>query len=192
MITVNELETVKILIDENLYDSGKKIDQFGDETFVCFHEPKGWLLQLGVDYEEKRYTLEINCTNFFDLPEAPERERASLARSQIKFKMDGPTKSANFFLLRKGEPTRVSMTFNTHSKFAKLCVGKQVVSAKQLQGSKDLPFPLALAIVGLYPLEKVWVNYKQIPKNSFEIKINDEDLYHLLKEEVDEDPSKTE
>ena len=134
----------------------------------------------------------INGTSFIDLPEAPERERASLARSNITYKMDGAIKSANFYLLRNGEPTRVSVTFNTHTKFAKLCVGKHVVSAKQQKGSKDLPFPLALAIVGLSHLRKVWVNFKQNPKNSFEIKVNDEDLYRLLKEEVDEDPSKTE
>ena len=73
----------------------------------------------------------------------------------------------------------MSVTFNTHTKFAKLCVGKHVVSAKQQQGSKDLPFPLALAIVGLSPIEKVWVNFEQIPKNSFEIKVNDEDLQLL-------------
>ena len=28
-----------------------------------------------------KYTLEINGTNFSDMPEAPERERAQLARS---------------------------------------------------------------------------------------------------------------
>ena len=79
---------------------------------------------------ERPYTLMINNTNFNDMPEAPERERANLARSKITYKMDGPTKSANFFLLHKGEPTRVSITFNTHTKFAKLSVGKHVVSAK--------------------------------------------------------------
>ena len=35
------------------------------------------------------YTLEINNTDFNDMPEAPERERASLARSKITYKMDG-------------------------------------------------------------------------------------------------------
>ena len=126
------------------------------------------------------------------MPEAPERERAALARSKIINKMDGPIKSANFYILRKGEPTRVSVTYNTHTKFAKLCVGKHVVSAKQQKGSKDLPFPLALAVVGLSPLVKVWVNYEPLPKNAFQIKVNDEDLHYLLKEEFDEDPSKTE
>ena len=94
----------------------------------------------------------INNTNFNDLPEAPERERASLARLKITYKMNGPTKSANFSLLRKGEPTRVSLTYNTHSKFAKLSVGKHLISAKQQLGSKVLPFPLALALAGLIPI----------------------------------------
>ena len=80
---------------------------------------------------------------------------------------------ANFYLFRKGEPTRVSVTYNSHTKFAKLCVGKYVASAKQQQGSKDLPFPLALAIAGLSPLQKVSVNYLPLPKNIFEIKVND-------------------
>ena len=94
----------------------------------------------------------INNINFNDLPEAPERERASLARSKITYKMEGPTKSANFSLLRKGEPTRVSVTYSTYSKFAKLAVGKNFVSAKQQKGSKVLPFPLALALAGLAPI----------------------------------------
>ena len=81
--------------------------------------------------------------------------------------MDSATKSANFYLLRKGEPTRVSVTFNTHSGFAKLSVGKHLVSSKQQLGSKDLPFPLTLALAGLSALEKVWVNYEPLPKNAF-------------------------
>ena len=76
-------------------------------------------------------------------------------------------RSANFSFLLKGKPTRVSVTYNTHSKFAKLYVGKQVVTGKQLKGSKDLPFPLVLAPASLHPLEKVWVNYEPPPKNSF-------------------------
>ena len=195
---VTTYENVKIYIDDKVYDSGKTSEQFGDQIFECFHEPKGWLLQLGFSIEPGKelkhgqYTLSINNTNINDMPEAPERERAALARSKIINKMDGPIKSANFYILRKGEPTRVSVTYNTHTKFAKLCVGKHVVSAKQQKGSKDLPFPLALAVVGLSPLVKVWVNYEPLPKNAFQIKVNDEDLHYLLKEEFDEDPSKTE
>ena len=55
-----------------------------------------------------------------------------------------------------------------------------------------MPFPLTIALADLSPLQKVWVNYEPLPKNTFEIKVNDEDLYHLIKEEHDEDPSKTE
>ena len=105
--------------------------------------------------------------------------------------MDGPTKSVNFFLLRNGEPCKVSVSYNTYTKFAKLCVGKHVVSAKQLKGSTDLPFPLTLAIFGLPPLTKVWANYESLPKNTFEIKVNDKDLYNLSKEDINEDPSQT-
>ena len=66
-----------------------------------------------------------------------------------------------------------------------------MVSTKQ-QHSKDSPFPLAVAISGLAPLSKVWVDYLPQPKNIFIIRVNDEDIYNLIKEEVDYDPSKTE
>ena len=65
------------------------------------------------------------------MAEAPSRERAALARSAIKMKMDGAKKSAKFGLLRKGEYTGVSVVYNAHTKFAKLAVGKHVVTAKQ-------------------------------------------------------------
>ena len=45
--------------------------------------------------------------------EAPPRERAELARSAIKMKMDGPKKSAKFGLLLKGEYIGVSVVMNT-------------------------------------------------------------------------------
>ena len=54
-----------------------------------------------------------------------------------------------------------------------------------------MPFPLILAIAGLSPIQKFWVNYEPLPKNAFEIKVNDNDLYKLLKEEMEEDPTKT-
>ena len=48
-----------------------------------------------------------------------------------------------------------------------------------------------IAISGLPPLTKVWVDY--LPKkNIFQIKINDADFYSLVKEEVEFDPTKTE
>jgi len=37
----------------------------------------------------------------------------------------------------------------------------------------------------------VWVNYEPLPKNIFTIKVNDADIYDLIKEEVDYDPTKT-
>ena len=45
---------------------------------------------------------------------------------------------------------------------------------------------------GLYPLTKVWVNYEPLPKNTFVFRINGQDIYSLIKEEVNYDPSKTE
>ena len=65
------------------------------------------------------------------------------------------------------------------------------MSAKQ-RHSKDPLFPLAIALSGLSLLTKVWVNYEPLPKNTFIIKVNDNDYYSLVKEEVDYDPSKTE
>ena len=62
--------------------------------------------------------------------EAPPRERAALARSAIKMKMDGPKKSAKFGLMLKGEYIGVSVVMNNQTKFCKLAVGKQVVTAK--------------------------------------------------------------
>ena len=65
------------------------------------------------------------------------------------------------------------------------------MTAKQ-RHSKDHPFPLTLALSGLSPLNKVWVDYLCKPKSAFVIKVNDYDVYSLVKEEVDYDPSKTE
>ena len=128
---------------------------------------------------------------FEDMPEAPTRERAALARSVITMNMEGPKKSAKFGLLLKGTFINVSVVFDTLSKYARLIVGKYFVSAKQ-RSSNDPLFPLAVALSDLYPLSKVWVNYKPYPNNIFQIKVNDEDIYSLVKEEVDYDPAKTE
>ena len=133
----------------------------------------------------------MNGVAFSEMDEAPPRERAALARSAISFSLDGPKKSAKFGLLRRGEYIGVSILFNTHTKFGKLSVGKYVVTAKQ-RNSGDLIFPLTIALSGLHPLSKVWVNYEPLPKNTFVIKVNDADVYSLVKEEVDYDPSKTE
>ena len=105
--------------------------------------------------------------------------------------MQGAKKSAKFGLMRKGEYISVSVLLNTLTKFAKLQVGKHVVSAKQKRSGDPL-FPLAVALSGLIPLTKVWVEYQPLPKNTFVIKINDADFYSLPKEEVDYDPTQTE
>ena len=123
------------------------------------------------------------------MAEAPPRERAALARSAIFMNMNGPKKSAKFGLMLKGEYIGVSVVLNTQSKFAKLAVGKHVVTAKQ-RHSGDKIFPLAVAVRDKAPLEKIQVDYEP-QKNIFKIRVNDEDFYSLVKEEVDYDPSKT-
>ena len=65
------------------------------------------------------------------MAEAPPRERAALARTTITMQLAGPKKSARFGLLRKGQYIGVSAVLNTHTKFAKLQVGKHIVTAKQ-------------------------------------------------------------
>ena len=87
----------------------------------------------------------------------------------------------------------MSTVLNTHTKFAKLAVGKYVITARQRHGSQDPLFLLAIALNGLAPLKKVWVDYLPQPKNSFTFRVNDADIYSsLVKEEADYDPSKTE
>ena len=118
---------------------------------------------------------------FTDMPEAPPRERAALARSAISTKMDGPKKSAKFGLMRRGEYTEVSVVLNTQTKFAKLAVGKQVTTAKQRNSGEKI-FPLVVAVSGKAPLVKVQVDYEPQPKNTFKFLINDEDIYSLIQE----------
>ena len=43
----------------------------------------------------------------------------------------------------------------------------------------------------MHPLIKVWVDFKPLPKNTFIFRVNDDDIYSLVKEEADYDPSKT-
>ena len=126
------------------------------------------------------------------MAEAPPRERAPLARSAISMRMDGPKKSAKFGLLRNGEHIGASVMFNTLTKFSKLAVGKHVVTAKQRNRSGVSLFPLIIALNGLTPISKVEVDYLPPPKNTFQFRVNDADIYSLPKEEVDYDPSKTE
>ena len=125
--------------------------------------------------------MKINNVSFTDMAEAPPRERAALARSAITMKMDGPKKSAKFGLMRKGEYTGVSVALNTQSKFAKLAVGKQVVTAKQ-RHSGDKIFPLVVAVSGKAPITKVEVDFEPQPKNTFKFRVNGEDIYSLVQE----------
>ena len=90
--------------------------------------------------------------------------------------------------MRRGEYIGVSILLNLITKFGKLSVGKHVVSVKQ-RSPGDPIFPLAIALSGLHPLTKVWVDYLPLPKNTFLIKVNDADVYTIVKEEVDYDPS---
>ena len=94
--------------------------------------------------------------------------------------------------MRRGEYIGVSVLLNTLTKFAKLQVGKHVVNTKQRSNHGNPLFPLTLALSGLNPLSKVWVEYLPLPNNTFVIKVNDADVYILPKEEVDFDTSKTE
>ena len=90
----------------------------------------------------------------------------------MTLKMDGPKKIAKFGLMRKGEYIGVSTILNTLTKFAKLQVGKHVVTARQ-RHAQDQLYPLAIALSGLHPLVKVWVTYEPLPKNTFIFRVND-------------------
>ena len=94
--------------------------------------------------------------------------------------------------MRNGEYIGVYVVLNTHTKFAKLQVGKHVVSARQQQSSQVELFPLVIGLSGLSPISKVSVDYEPQPKNNFVFRVNDADVYCLVKEELDYDPSKTE
>ena len=69
-------------------------------------------------------------------------------------------------------------------------MGKHVITAKQ-RHSKDPLFPLIIALSGLPLLAKVSVNYIPHPRNTFAIEVNGSDIYNLVKEEPNYDPSKT-
>lgn len=66
------------------------------------------------------------------------------------------------------------------------------MTARERKGSKNPLFPLTIAIVGLAPLKKVWVNYLPLPDNKFIIQVNGYDYYTLVKEDIDFEPSKVE
>ena len=71
-----------------------RTDFFGliKKPFDFAHKPRGWIIQLGFEYKNYQYTLEINGVKFDDMSEAPPRERAALARSAILYQMEGPMK----------------------------------------------------------------------------------------------------
>ena len=150
-------DSIKITIDDTVYDTGKWSMHLPHEFE---HKPRGWQIHLGSDPNYRCFTLKINGVQFYDMDEAPPRKRAALARSAIKMQMNGPKKSAKFGLLRRGEYIGVSVLLNTHTKFGKLAVGKNVVTAKQKNSSGDPLFPLAIALNDLYPITKVWVDYE--------------------------------
>ena len=137
-------------------------------------------------------TLSINGVNFDDLPEAPAREREPLARATTKINMNGQKKYASNPLLRNGELIPVTVQLNQLTKFSKLQVGKNIVTAKQRHGSQNPLFPHSIAVSGLRPLQKVWVDYLPLPKNQFLVKVNDFNYYTLVKEELDFDPTQIE
>ena len=94
--------------------------------------------------------------------------------------------------MRKGEYISVAAILNIHTKFAKLSVGKNIVTTKQRHNSQEPLLPLLITLSDLPPISKVWVNFETHPKNNFIFKVNDADVYSLVKEEVDFDPSKIE
>ena len=76
----------------------------------------------------------INGINFYKLEEAPVR-REPLARTTTSINMKGQIKYGYFPLLRNGELIPVSVHLNQRTKFAKLQVGKQIVTSKQRKGT---------------------------------------------------------
>ena len=71
-------------------------------------------------------------------------------------------------------------------------MGKQIVTAKQRQGSKYPLFPQMVAVSGLAPLSKVEADYLPPPKNQFVIKVNGDEYYALVKEDLGVDLSQVE
>ena len=52
------------------------------------HEPLGWYIKLG--FNDDKYTLSINGLDYAEMTDAPPRERAELARTEIIYKLEGP------------------------------------------------------------------------------------------------------
>ena len=55
-------------------------------------------------------------------------------------------------LLRNGELIPVTVLLNEQTKFSKLQVGKQIVTARQRQGSENFLYPQSIAVIGKAPL----------------------------------------
>ena len=79
-------------------------------------------------------TLYINGIDFKKLPEAPARAMKRLARAKTRIDMNGPKKSGYFPLIINGELIPVSVSLNELTKYSKLAVGKNIVTAKQRAG----------------------------------------------------------
>ena len=156
------------------------------------HEQRAMTVSISINDAQKQSILLINGVNFSELPEAPARTREPLARSKTSINMNGQIKRGSFPLLRNGQLIPVSVQLNQLSKFAKLQVGKQIVTSKQRQGSKNPLFPQSIAVSGYDPLKKVEADYQPPPKNQFSIKVNGDSYYNLVKEDIDFDPSKVE
>ena len=70
-----------------------------ETPFIFTHKLRDWAIQLGYEYEENKdeekkgyYTLKVNGVEFLEMKEAPQRQRAALARTAITMKLDGPLK----------------------------------------------------------------------------------------------------
>ena len=94
--------------------------------------------------------------------------------------------------MRKGEPIGVSAELNQNTNFAKLKVGKNIVTARKKKGSKDPLLPLTIALNDLNPLSKVQVYFEPQPKNTFTFYVNGSNVHDLVMEQLEYDPSKTE
>ena len=66
--------------------------------------------------------------------------------------MSGFKKYGYFPILLDGKLIPVSVILNQKTMFAKLQVGKSIVTAKQRKGSLNSLFPQSVALIGLSPL----------------------------------------
>ena len=63
------------------------------------------------------------------------------------------------------------------------------MTTRQRQGAKYPLFPQTIAVSDKAPLSKVTADYLPPPKNQFQIKVNDQDYFTLMKEELGVDLS---